>query len=369
MAGGGAERIASLLCNRWAHEGHDVRLIPTFSQRGTVAYPLAERVELRFLSDQVGANASRISRLRGLRQQVRDWEPGVIISFLPHVNVAAIAAASGTAVPVIVSERIHPPLMALPLGYRIQRRIVYPFADTIVAQTETTASWLRARSGGAPVIVIPNPVDYPLVAAEPIVDPARFVAPAQKLLLWAGRLDPQKRPDIMIDSFAQMASAFPDWDLAMIGEGALRAELELRIAAHGLSSRIHLPGFAGNLGDWYARADIYVMTSAFEGFPNTLLEAMAHGVACVAFDVPTGPAELGQSGGRLCLLPDHDHVPVLSAELAKLMRNPRSRELLAQGGLAVRDDYALPVIAARWTDAMEEAIARKHQRRGKKHSS
>lgn len=358
MEGGGAERVAAMLCNRWGDTGHNVRLIPTFSRRGAIAYPLSSSVEVVFLSDHVGVNASRFYRLRRLRSQIVEWEPDVIVSFLPHVNVAAIIAAMGTNVPVIVSERTYPPAMPMPLGYRLQRRLAYPFADAIVAQTEITAEWLRKRFGAKRVHVIPNPVEYPIGASEPIRSPDGLIGASRRVILWAGRFDQYKRPGLMIDSFARIVSAHPEWDLAMIGNGELHMAMTEKVAALGLSDRIHLPGFAGNLGDWYERADLYVMTSAFEGFPNTMLEAMAHGIATVAFDVPTGPRELSDQGTRLMLLPENHHVESLSAAMLQLMSDDAARLKLAAAAAQVRQAYSIHTIAEQWLSLFRDLSRR-----------
>jgi glycosyltransferase involved in cell wall biosynthesis len=268
-------------------------------------------------------------------------------------------ATLGLSVPVIVSERIHPPLMSLPMAYRMQRRLTYPFADAIVAQTETTAAWLRKRVFGADVAVIPNPVNFPLPRSEPIILPTAHVRPERRLVLWAGRLDRQKRPEMMIDAFATMARETEDWDLAMIGEGPLRAALTAQISALGLNDRIHLPGFVGNLGDWYNRANLYALTSSHEGFPNTLLEAMAHGLPCIAFDVPTGPAELGQGGTRLRLLQDSNHTAQLGFNLLDLAANTIARNVLMDAGRTVSKEYSSSAILAQWDVLITKVIENK----------
>ena len=113
------------------------------------------------------------------------------------------------------------------------------------------------------------------------------------MLLAAGRLAPQKGFDLLIDAFAGLSERAPG-----LGFGDFRGRRgapALGIAEFqqdGLGQRVLLPGWAGNIPDWYGRAHLYAMSSRFEGFPNTLTEAMAHGLPAVSFDCDTGPKDI-----------------------------------------------------------------------------
>lgn len=350
MGGGGAERVAALLANAWAAADHEVTLMPTFSARGDCVYRLAETVQLEFLSDHCEAGAGRLTRLKMLRRFIRSLRPHVIVSFLPHVNVAALLAARGTGIPVLACERTYPPLLQppLPLSYRALRRLTYPRAAALVAQTQATADWMRRRAPRTRIATIANPVLLPMTISDPVIQPETLLQPDERLLLWVGRMDEAKRPGVMIDAFIAVADTMPDWRLVMLGDGPLREALQAHAIQAGLEHRITLPGFAGNLGAWYGRADIYVMTSSYEGFPNSLLEAMAHGTAAIAFDVPTGAAELSENGRRLALLPDSNHVERLARSLTELMSDSQSRAALASVGEEVSELYSLPSILMQW---------------------
>jgi GalNAc-alpha-(1->4)-GalNAc-alpha-(1->3)-diNAcBac-PP-undecaprenol alpha-1,4-N-acetyl-D-galactosaminyltransferase len=209
MGGGGAERVAALLANAWTAHGHDITLMPTFSARGECVYRLAERVELEFLSDHCKAGANRLARLKILRRFIGALRPHVIVSFLPHVNIGALIAARGTGIPVVACERTYPPRLMppLPLSYRILRRLTYPWAAALVAQTEATAKWLRRRARRAKTVVISNPIALPMVDADPVIPPAALLKSGDRVILWVGRMDAAKRPDIMVDAFARLAGA------------------------------------------------------------------------------------------------------------------------------------------------------------------
>jgi len=356
MGGGGAERVAASLANAWVERGHQVTLMPTFSGRGGCVYPLSCDVRLEYLADHVGGARGRLRRLVALRTYIRRSAPDVIVSFLPDVNVAAIFGAAGTGVPVIACERTYPPLLAppLPIVYRILRRLSYPHAAMLVGQTEEVREWLRGICPRTPIQAIPNMVRYPLPAGRPVMPPGEVVPPDRPLILAAGRLDGWKRFDVLISAFTSLAAQFPDWHLVILGEGRERATLERRVEAAGLAGRAHLPGFAGNLGDWYARADLFVMTSAYEGFPNTLLEAMAYGLPAVAFDVRTGPREITAGGRRAVLLPDHGHVARLIEALGALIQDADRRHRLGLLATEVREEFSMERVLSAWESLFEK---------------
>ena len=356
MHGGGAERVAALLCNDWAARGHRVTLVPTFSGRGTCRYPLASDVEVQYLADRVGTTRrtpwTRARRLAALRATVKSEAPDVMVAFLPPVNVAALLAARGLGVPVVVSERIYPP--AFPLGpvWHHLRRLTYPWARAVVMQTRLGSTWLKAGIPAARGAVIPNPCVHPLPAGGNGGAPAAEVPDARRLLLAAGRLTPQKDFVTLLSAFAALAPHHPEWDLAVLGEGEDRAALEGQRADLGLDDRVHLPGYVDDMAGWYRRADAFVLSSRFEGFPNTLMEAMAHGLPVVATDCVTGPRDLITHGEDGLLVDPRCGAEGLARQLAVLLADPDRRIRLGAAARRVRNRFSPERVSSAWLDVM-----------------
>src|SRR5690625_1067791 len=220
MEGGGAERVAALLSNHWAKQGHQVTLMPTFSGRGKCSYPLDERVQLDYLADRVGSRSrsslNKLRRLAALRQIIRELTPDVIVSFLPHVNVAAIIAAQGLGVRVVVSERNYPPATPLGIVPERLRRWAYPRASTVVVQTQQVSDWLAHCCPKAHSRVIANPVVYPLPHGEPEVEPISVISSKRRLALAVGRLHQQKGCDLMIIAFNKLAGNSLKWVMLLL---------------------------------------------------------------------------------------------------------------------------------------------------------
>ena len=352
MHGGGAERVAALLCNHWVSQGHQVTLMPTFSGRGVCLYPLDERVRLDYLADRVGCARqsiwNKLRRLWVLRCIIHKEKPDVVVSFLSTVNVAAILAGLGSGVPVIVSERTYPPM--LPLGDMLERlrRWSYPHATAVVLQTERGREWLTSVSPRARGKVIPNPVVYPLPSGEPHIPLNTVVTDERVVLLAVGRLSEEKRYNQVIDAFAEISSGYPQWDLVILGEGPERASLETQRDRLGLVSRIQLPGRVGNLADWYRRASLFVMSSRFEGFPNALVEAMAHGLPVVSMDCDTGPRDIIQQHVNGRLVPQQEGVKGLTKALEEVISSPETRQKMAAAAVQIRQRFSMLHIAAQW---------------------
>ena len=351
MQGGGAERVAALLSNYWAEQGHRVTLMPTFSGRGECLYPLDPGVKLDFLADRVGAARKTpwtlLRRFLALRRVIKTERPDVVLSFLTHVNVAAILAARGSGVPVIVSERIHPLHTDASALWKWARKRTYPMADLTIVQTRAAEEWMRANIPRARCALIPNPVVLPAKAGTAVSIPA----PGRHLLLAAGRLDPQKGFDLLINAFNRVSSLFPDWDLCILGEGVERPNLEALRNTLDLSDRVHLPGRVDDMADRYARADLFALSSRYEGFPNVLLEALASGLPAVSFDCPSGPADIirHETDG---LLVEPESTDKLAAALARLMGEVALRARFAARAVEAKDRFSLERIGPLWDAAL-----------------
>lgn len=351
MGTGGAERVAANLCNGWACRGYLVTLVVTYSNRGHCAYTLDPRITLVYLSDQVSLTGkktpTKLSRLLALRGIINTLSPDVAISFLTNVNVAAILASLGLGIPLIVAERVHPPQHSLGWRLDLLRKLTYPFASRIVMLTDKSLQWAESNILFARAVVVPNPVHIPLARNDPIRPPDDFFATSTKVIVAAGRLVPQKQFDHLIRAFSAVAPKHPDWNVAIVGEGPLLSELQLLAESLGLASQIKFIGRAGNIGDWYSRADLFVLCSMFEGFPNTLAEAMAYGCAVVSYDCDTGPRDIVTNGADGILVPAGDE-KALSTEIAGLMADDNRRTRMASAAESVAIRFALPQILAQW---------------------
>lgn len=203
-------------------------------------------------------------------------------------------------------------------------RLLYPHIDHIVAVSEGVAEDTRriARLTPERISVIRNPVitpDLERLAAAPCSHP--WLAPGQPpLILGAGRLQRQKDFPTLVRAFARLPPDMPH-RLGILGEGQGRAGLESLIAELGLRERVALLGFQTNPYAFLARASLFVLSSAWEGSPNVLTEALALGIAVVSTNCPSGPFEILQGGRYGPLVPVGD-VAALSAAMVETLAHP-----------------------------------------------
>lgn len=355
---GGAERVTANLANHWAGRGWQVTVATLTSEERDfyTLHPAVRRVAL----DVAGVSASalaavggNVQRIRAVRRMLKDVRPDVALAMMSTANILLALAAWGLKPLVAVgSERIHPPRLPLGRAWETLRRHAYGRLDAVVALTEESANWLSAHTAAQRRPVIPNAVSWPLPLQAPRV-PVPSLGAEQRLLLAVGRLTQQKGFDLLITAFARVAADFPAWRLAILGDGSDRVALEVRIAACGLSDRVLLPGRAGNVGEWYAAADLYVMSSRFEGFPNTLVEAMAHGLPTISFDCDTGPRDIirHETDG---LLVSPEDVAGLTTALAELMGDDARRQKFCARALDVRERFSMERIAGVWESLFQE---------------
>lgn len=361
LSSGGAERVTANLATHWAGKGWQVTVV-TLSDAECDFYQLpasVRRIGLRLLHDSpnvVFGLFNGLRRIVALRRVLQEIQPDVALAMMDKNNILlASAAAELPEIVCIGSERIHPPQYPVGRMWEWLRRQTYRGLDAVVALTEESAAWLRRHTSARRVPVIPNPVPYPLPAHAPRLEPPARTTEDERLLLAVGRLADQKGFDLLIAAFQKLAARFPRWRLFILGEGPLRAALMQQTAAAGLTGWVAMPGRAGNVGAWYAAADLYVMSSRFEGFPNTLAEAMAHGLPAVSFDCDTGPRDIIRHELDGLLVPPGD-VDALARALARLMADDGLRQRYAARAVEVRERFSMGRIAGMWEELFEELL-------------
>lgn len=358
LSSGGAERVTANLANYWADKGGGVSII-TLADVKKDFYRLDERVEriaLNLTADSgnpLTAIVANLRRIVALRRELKRVQPDIAVGMMTTANVLLAFAARGLPIVTIGSERIHPPMLPLGRAWEWLRRLGYGYLQALVVLTQESCDWVRQHTRARTVAVIPNAVNWPLAMHAPVMPPEEYLVSGRRVLISVGRLDTQKGFDLLIDAFTGIASPAPDWDLVILGEGAQQEALMLQIKDQGLKQRIRLPGRVGNIADWYNAADLYVMSSRFEGFPNTLVEAMAHGLPAVSFDCDTGPRDIirHEVDG---LLVENGNVEALTLALHRLMTDRSIRQQFAVRAVEVRGRFSMEKVTGMWEELFEE---------------
>ncbi|MGE0801664.1 MAG: glycosyltransferase family 4 protein [Lautropia sp.] len=352
LHGGGAERITVNLAERFAADGWAVTLVTLSSDRNDV-YPLPagiERLALNALQPSgslLRALATNRARVVALRRLLLARAPTLVLGAMATSAVLCCLAALGTRRAVIAWEHCDPVMSFSERKWDLLRRYAYRRAAVVVALTESGAHWIRAHTHARRAVAIPNAVTAALASPLPPIDPDSVVTPSARLLLAVGRLTRQKGFDLLLDAFAPVAARHPDWTLVILGEGEDRAALTAATAAHGLAGRVLLPGWVGNVADWYRRADAFVLSSRWEGFPGVLAEAMSHGLPAVSFDCRTGPSDMIEDGVDGLLVPPEDRA-ALTAALLRVIEDAPLRARLAAAAPRIAERLTPQRIHAQW---------------------
>lgn len=359
---GGAERTASEVADGLAASAARVTVV-------TLDSSVADHFRLDPRVHRVGINifwparhllhaaASAMQRILLLRRTLVATRPDVVLSLADVTNVRVLMALTGTGIPVVASERSNP--MKHPIGEKWEklRRLLYPRAACIVTQTEAVAAWARSFVDHGRVAVIPN---FTRTLARPPRSPSLR---GMRTVLSVGRLGREKGHDLLIAAFAHGGLHLGGWQLVIVGDGPERDRLIQQGQSLGLGSSLLLPGRTDAVADQLHDADIFVLPSRYEGFPNALLEAMAAGLPCVACDCDFGPRELIENGVNGLLVPPDD-VPRLGDAIAQLARDAVLRDTLAREALRVHDRFARAAVIDRWSQVLERsAHARSNARR------
>ncbi len=355
---GGAERSLTTLANQWVAQGHSIDLLTFASPDAPQFFPLDKRVNIVFLSALADsptifdASLKNLKRISTLRKQLVAINPDAIVSFVDQTNISTIIASAFSGIPVIVAERTDPTQHSIGLVWSTLRNITYPFADAIAVQTnavmEAIPSLWRTKA-----VVIPNAIASPTETpvAPPVNKPFAFAA---------GRLSHEKGFDILIEGFAKIANKFPQWMLIIAGDGPEREKLTKQVNTCGLNDRVQFLGVRKDIHDLYQQADIFVLPSRYEGFPNALCEAMAMGTAVIATDCHSGPKDIVKDAVDGFLVAS-ENSSELARSLEHLMSNEAIRKEVGNNATRIKSTLGIGKVISMWNGALEKIISRKRQ--------
>ncbi len=348
-AGGAEKNVAMIAAHRLAR-GDEVAVAAMTCPPGGSFFAYPEDVRLHVLREGKRVRGfEAFARLRALRALIRRESPDLIISFLTKINVLALVARLGTGIPVIVAERNNPWAQAAhPLWRHTQDRLAGQ-AAAIVMQTE------RARAA-MPVaarercVVIPNP-------CAPVGPHARRPRADAPHLVAVGRLTPQKGFDLLLTAMARLHAETPQVRLTVFGEGPERQRLLAQRDALGLTSVVAFPGLTSDPCAWISVADLLVVSSRYEGFPNVVAEALVAGIPVVSFDCDFGPRELIDSGQNGLLVPCEDS-DALADALLQAIADPALAERAARSAPALREWLSPREVLRAWDDVIDAVWSR-----------
>ncbi|MEW6676326.1 MAG: glycosyltransferase family 4 protein [Pseudomonadota bacterium] len=353
---GGAERVLCMVASELAARGHEVHVL-TFDVPGrAVFYPLDARVKRIDLGIGNSARAAGLTetlrRMAALRRVISAIRPDVVVGFMHSMFVPLAFSLVAVPIPVLGSEHIVPEhYRTRPLQFGLLM-LAAPFLKKITVLSEP----IRIRYPGPlrrRMVVMPNPVEAALSPADVGTEKRQYV------LLSVGRLDAQKDQATLLRAFALLTGQYPDWRLRIVGEGALRLQLERLAGQLGLEGVLDMPGVTAAISEEYQAADLFVLPSRYEAFGLATAEAMSHGLPAVGFADCPGTNELIIDGRTGCLVrTGADRVQNLADTMSRLMANaPLRREMGKSAREEIGGRFSLQVVGDRWEALLQSMLS------------
>ena len=281
---GGANRVMANLVDYFSESGSEVILVndilPVPNQK---EYEINPKVRREYLDKSHKVNVNKIlkesNRIFCLRRLVKREQPEVVVSFMGPPNLRMLIATMGLKIKKVVSVRNDP---NKEYGNRMVKwiaKLLFRFADGCVFQTEDAANYFPKNVRKKSRIIF-NPVNQKFY-----IQP---VKQEEKEIIWVGRLQSQKNPELALRAFASVKEKFSDYKLIYYGDGELRNPLQEQAKELNISDSVVFYGQVSDIEEKMATAAIYILTSDYEGMPNALMEAMAVGLPVISTECPCG---------------------------------------------------------------------------------
>ena len=338
MKRGGAERVISILSRDYAEKGWEVDILLLLFHQ--IDYKLHPNVRVFDLTG--GEMQSRLKRipvwLHGIRRHVRKNRPDLVLSFAARINLLTQIACLGMKQRIFISERNDPNCDGRSLGIKLGTKLFYPTASGCIFQTQRASSYFPGLKNKT---IIPNPVEVMEVASPKKND--RIVT--------VGRLTAQKNQKMLISAFSKITSKYPTYTLDIYGAGELLGDLKKYAGDNHVADKVTFHGNVLDLHQQIADAELFVLSSDYEGLSNALLEAMMMGLPCISTNC-AGSDEYINDGENGRLVPVGDETALVLA-LDQMLSDKALRKRC--GEQARKDSHAFckETVLQKWHDTMD----------------
>ena len=347
LVGGGAERQLSLLAPQLCQLGLNIHV--AYVHGGVNLAPLMNSpVHLHQLSCS-GNHDPRI--LLQLLRLIRLHRPAIVQTWLPQMDILAGLAALITGTPFVISERSS--RMAYLGGWKnALRKMIGGWATTIVANSQGGVEYWADRSTDCRII--DNGLSLELIRAAMPANSAELAVPTDaRVVLFAGRLSPEKNVSTLLQALEITLDRHQDCFAVLFGNGPLRSDLELQVQGMRNRARVRLGDFNPDLWRWMRRASAFVSVSRFEGNPNAVLEAMAIGCPLVVSDIPQHREVLSASTALFC---NETSASDVACAIDAVLDAPILAATRASAARCVADGYSVERAAGLYVDLYRELL-------------
>ena len=342
---GGAERVISILSREMVTQGNqNVEILLYYDK--AIAYELHPDITVTFIERETHSKRL-LKNLWWMRNYIKR-NADVVVSFLAPFNMLALVANLGSKTPLIVADRNDPRKVPSSGIMRRARDFLYRFADAVVLQNERNRDYFSKAVQKKSAIIL-NPVNLGEYNGIALTKEKR------KRIVFVGRIIRQKNPQMLLDAFHAIHDDYPDYSMTYYGDGDLYNTLKERIAICGLADSAFMPGAVTNVFEVIADAELFVMTSDYEGMPNALIEAMCLGLPVISTKVSgaTDVIENGQNG----LLIDCNDTVALADAMRSMLDDVELRKKCGTNAAKLSEKLSVDIVYKQWLDLIQSAKA------------
>ena len=338
---GGAERVITQLANHFAERGNHSILVTSYYDNNE--YEVSSKVIRESLETKevkttvIKRNISRIVKLRNLCKSLK---PSVLVSFMPEPCFRAIVSTLGLPIVNIVSVRNDPRVHYKGLVGLFLGKVIMPLANGCVFQTEEQQKWFPKSLQYKSKIIF-NDVSSVFFSTDYY---------GGNDIVSLGRLVPQKNHELLIRAFSLIANNHLEVNLRIYGKGELEDHLNKIIEDLNLKDRVFLEGITNDVSSILSKANMFILTSDYEGMPNSLMEALALGVPSICTDCPCGgPRMLIKNGVNGFLIPVGDLKATADA-MNYILDNAEDAKIISRKAKEYSKEYETKKIVDDWED-------------------
>lgn len=335
MGRGGAERVISLLSSHFIAQGHRVEIVMTL--HSIVEYDIDERVVITDLSDDSKNRIEYLPKmLVKLRRHIKNISPDVVVAFMDINALFVRMALLGLKVRIVASERNDPSQVK---SWLLRNAYIWAYSgcDAVVIQTKRVMNYFpeKIKKRG---VIIGNPISVTTSAS----------GEQRPLIVTAGRLEKQKNHEMLINAFSRIHQVYPNYVLEIYGDGSLKEKLQIQAEQLGISNSVIFMGVSSNIHEKIKDAQVFALSSNFEGLSNAMLEAMMMGIPVVSTNC-AGADEVITNGENGMLSPIGD-AEKFSDNLLLLLEDCSLRKKMSEKAKKVALEYSEEYVFSKWDD-------------------
>lgn len=340
---GGTERVTSLIANNLTRNSFNITIL-SFFEGNQPFFELEADIKLcTIFPSKVSFKKNYFSTVLKIRDFVKKNNIHSLILVDSNSYIFTLPALIGLKIQQVCWEHFNFKYNLGKPSRDMARKLAARYCDLVVTLTETDKNfWLNNTKHNNQIISIPNPSPFSVKTSP--------VNTNNKTVIAMGRLAHQKGFDLLLMAWIKVSRANPDWQLIIVGEGEERYELENFIVNNELSSSVTLTGNTNDVSKYYEKADIFCLSSRFEGFGMVLVEALSFGLPIVSFDCESGPSEILEGTGSILVAPED--VDKLASSLIELIDNEARRLAISIDSIKKAQKYQICNIIGYWNECL-----------------